>query len=319
MHGTRHPLPHDHAFGQDARRPGESRTLLVIVITAVMMVVEIAAGWIFGSMALLADGLHMGSHATALTVTWVAYVYARRHARDARFSFGTGKVNALGGFASAVLLVLFALLMISESVERFIHPREIRFDEAVAVAVAGLVVNAVCAWILAARPGHPHQDHDHDHHQHHHHGDHGHSHGHGQDHNLRAAYLHVLADATTSVLAIVALLTAKHLGLTWMDPLMGVVGAGLVARWSVGLLRDTGGILLDRQAPPEVLDSVRRALESGGDRVADLHVWSVGPGLLAASVSVVSPDPQPPEHYKDRLPAGLGVVHATVEVHPSGG
>jgi len=218
---------HDHSFGQDVRRPGESRTLIVIGITAAMMVVEIAAGIAFGSMALLADGLHMGSHAAALTVTAVAYVYARRHAGDPRYSFGTGKVNALGGFSSAVLLAMFALLMVWESVHRFLNPVEIHFDRAILVAVIGLVVNGASALVLGTGHGHGHGDHhadDHDHARDH--GPHGHSHGH--DHNLRAAYFHVLADALTSVLAIVALLAGKHLGLTWMDPAMGIVGAGLV-------------------------------------------------------------------------------------------
>lgn len=298
---------HDHTFGQDVRRPGESRTLIVIAITAAMMAVEIAAGIAFGSMALLADGLHMGSHAAALTVTAVAYVYARRHAGDPRYSFGTGKVNALGGFSSAVLLAMFSLLMVWESVGRFLDPVEIRFDRAILVAVTGLVVNGASALVLGAR----HEGgHGHDH-------DHGHGHDHYEDHNLRAAYLHVLADALTSVLAIVALLAGKHLGLTWMDPAMGIVGAGLVARWSWGLLRDTGRVLLDRQALPEVRERIREAIErDGGDRVTDLHLWSIGPGIYALSLAVLTSDPRPPDHYKERLPRGAGLVHATVEVVP---
>ena len=311
---------HDHSFGQDVRRPGESRTLIVIGITAAMMVVEIAAGIAFGSMALLADGLHMGSHAAALTVTAVAYVYARRHAGDPRYSFGTGKVNALGGFSSAVLLAMFALLMVWESVHRFLNPVEIHFDRAILVAVIGLVVNGASALVLGTGHGHGHGDHhadDHDHARDH--GPHGHSHGH--DHNLRAAYFHVLADALTSVLAIVALLAGKHLGLTWMDPAMGIVGAGLVARWSWGLLRDTARVLLDRQALPETREAIRVAIEGDGapgdgDRVADLHLWSIGPGIYALQLSVVTSDPRPPDHYKERLPRGAGLVHATVEVIP---
>lgn len=292
------------------KRTGESRTVIVIAITAAMMVVEIAAGILFGSMALLADGLHMGSHAAALTVTAVAYVYARRHAGDPRYSFGTGKVNALGGFSSAVLLALFSLIMVWESGNRLLDPVVIRFDNAILVAVIGLVVNGASALVLGTGHDHGHgrgdDDHDHDHAQDRHPGD---------DHNLRAAYIHVLADALTSVLAIVALLAGKHLGLDWMDPVMGFVGAGLVARWSWGLLRDTGRVLLDRQALPEVRESIRATIEGkGDDRVADLHLWSIGPGIYALSLSVVTDDPKPPDHYKAQLPRGAGLVHSTVEV-----
>mgnify|MGYP005851822403 CR=1 FL=1 len=219
---------HDHIFGQDQRRAGESRTLIVIALTAVTMVVEIVAGWLFGSMALLADGLHMGSHAVALTISAAAYIYARKRAGDPRFSFGTGKVNALGGFTGAILLAGFALLMAGESIHRFIEPVPIRFNSAILVAVVGLVVNGLSVFILGDR------GHGHNHHQ-----DDGHHHDHHHDHNLRSAYLHVLADALTSVLAIAALLAGKYLGWNWMDPAMGIVGAILVARWSLGLIRQT--------------------------------------------------------------------------------
>ncbi len=295
---------HDHTFGQDRKRAGERRTLIVIVITAVMMVAEIAAGILFGSMALLADGLHMASHAAALTIAVIAYIFARRRANDPRYSFGTGKVNALGGFTGAVLLSLFALLMVSESFDRFLHPVEILFNRAILVAILGLVVNGVSAVILG---GGEHS------HEHEHGSDHAHSH---TDHNLRAAYFHVLADALTSILAIVALLAGKHMGFVWMDPLMGVIGAILVARWSWGLMRDAGRVLLDRQAPDETLAKIREAIESGGsDRVADLHVWSIGPGLLAASLTIVSDQPEPPDHYKALLQEAAGLAHTTVEVH----
>jgi len=225
---------HEHSFGQDRRRPGESRTQLVIAITATMMVVEIAAGVLFGSMALLADGLHMASHAVALGINAYAYAYARRHAHDASYSFGTGKVNTLGGFTGAVLLAAFAVLMVSESVQRLVTPVPIAFNQAILVAVLGLIVNGASMLIL----GHHHDEHgqdgDHDHHDHEH-DDHDHEHARGRhDHNLASAYLHVLADALTSVLAIAALLAAKYFGLTWMDPFMGLVGAALVARWSLG-------------------------------------------------------------------------------------
>jgi cation diffusion facilitator family transporter len=326
---------HDHSFGQDQRRPGERRTQLVIAITAAMMVVEIAAGVAFGSMALLADGLHMASHTVALGINAYAYAYARRHARDSSYSFGTGKVNTLGGFTGAVLLAMFALLMAWESVERLVFPVAIAFDQAILVAVMGLVVNGVSMLILGSSHAHGH-DHghehagehaDHDHHPHDHHDeehvdhdhdhDHGHGHGHAaQDHNLASAYLHVLADAMTSLLAIVALLAAKYFGLTWMDPLMGIVGAVLVARWSIGLLKATSAVLLDRTAAPEICAAVREGIERvDGNRVADLHVWCIGLNLYSVLVTVVTPAPRPPEHYKALLPAGLNIVHATVEVH----
>ncbi len=328
---------HDHTFGQDVRREGERRTIIVIAVTAIMMVAEIVSGVVFGSMALLADGLHMASHAAALTVTAVAYVVARRRAGDPRYSFGTGKVNALGGFTSAVLLAVFALIMVVESAERMLHPVAIRFDQAVLVAVLGLVVNGASALILAGGHGHDHghghghghdlhhdQDpgHDHDHdHGHDHDRGHGHAHAHAPsrrhaDHNLRAAYLHVLADALTSVLAIAALLAGKYFGAAWLDPAMGFVGAFLVARWSRGLLRDTSRVLLDEQTPAPVLQRIRESIERGtDDRVADLHVWSVGPGLFAATISVVAGHPQPPDDYKRRLPEDLGLVHTIVETH----
>ncbi|MEM9605768.1 MAG: CDF family Co(II)/Ni(II) efflux transporter DmeF [Pseudomonadota bacterium] len=311
---------HDHTFNQDKRRPGESRTLWVIAITAVMMVVEVVAGLHFGSMALLADGLHMASHTVALGITAFAYAYARRHASDRRFSFGTGKVNALGGFTGAVLLAVFAVYMAFESVTRLFNPVEIAFNQAIAVAVLGLIVNGASVFILDV---HDH-GHDHGHGRHHHHGhrhDHAHSHTHDHshhqgDHNLRSAYLHVMADALTSLLAIVALLLAKYVGWVWMDPIMGIAGAVLVARWSCGLLATTASVLLDRQASDDVLDTVRKAIEGDGDsRVTDLHVWSIGPGIYAAQVAVVAHDLASVADYKARVPEGAGVVHLSVETH----
>jgi cation diffusion facilitator family transporter len=317
-----HHWEHDHVFGQDRRRSGESRTLIVIALTVATMVLEVSTGVLFGSMALLADGLHMGSHAVALTVTAIAYRYARRHAGDPRFSFGTGKVNALGGFTGAVLLALFSAIMAWESLERLFAPVTIAFDQAIAVAVVGLLVNGASVVILG---GHHHGDGHDDHHPHEHGGrhaghDHAHHHDHhdhhGHDHNLRSAYLHVLADALTSLLAIVALLAGKHFGYHWMDPLMGIVGAALVAHWCVGLLRATSHTLLDRQAPEALLDRVRRAVEShGSDRVADLHLWSVGPGVHAAEIALVTHEALTPDDVKARLPADIGVVHTTVEIH----
>jgi cation diffusion facilitator family transporter len=285
------PWQHDHCFGQDARTHGERRTLIVVVLTSLMMVVEIISGLAFGSMALLADGLHMASHTAALGITVGAYWYARRRASDPRFSFGTGKVNSLAGFAGAILLVGFAIVMASESVGRLAHPVPIAFGDAIAVAVVGLLVNGISGVLLNA------------HHDHH-------------DHNLRSAYLHVLADALTSFLAIFALLSAKFLGLMWMDPLMGIVGAALVTRWSWGLLRQTSHVLLDYQAPVALREAIRDAIESHGDeRVADLHVWSIGPAIYAAVVGLVTNEPESAEFYKDLLPKDLGVVHFSVEVH----
>lgn len=309
---------HDHAFGQDLPRCGEKRTRIVVVLTAVMMVGEIIAGIAFGSMALLADGLHMASHAVALGIAAFAYAYARRHAHDPRYSFGTGKVNALGGYTGAVLLAVFAIFMAWESIERFFQPIDIQFNNAIYVAILGLAVNAISAVILGG--GH---DHGHSHGHGHDHGDHDHAKGHvgddhhAQDHNLRGAYLHVIADALTSLLAIVALLAGKYFSMNWMDPAMGIVGAILVARWSVGLLRQSGHTLLDRQADVATVERMRVAVEGDdGDRVTDLHLWSIGPGIRAAAFTVLSDAPLEPEAYRARIPEDLGVVHATVEIVP---
>lgn len=302
---------HDHVFKQDEKRAGESRTLLIVVVTAVMMVVEIAAGLIYGSMALLADGLHMGSHATALGIAVFAYVVSRRLASDRRFSFGVGKINSLAGFTSAVLLLGFALLMVVESTERFFNPLVIAFDQALIVAVLGLIVNGASAWVLMSTP------HEH-HHGHSHHGaeqgDHDHHHGH--DHNLRAAYLHVIADALTSLLAIGALLAGKYFGAFWLDPVMGIVGGVLVARWSYGLIRETARVLLDTQADSARVSALKAAIENdSSDRVTDLHVWSIGHGIYAAEIALVSDAPRDPAYYKGLIPRQLAVAHATVEVH----
>lgn len=290
---------HDHVFRQDRQRAGEKRTLLIVVITAVMMVVEIAAGMIYGSMALLADGLHMASHATALGLAVFAYVISRRLASDRRFAFGVGKINSLAGFGSAVMLLGFALVMVIESTDRLINPLPIAFNQALIVAVIGLVINGVSAWVLISTPQ------EHDHHDHH-----------GHDHNLRAAYLHVLADAVTSLLAIVALLAGKFMGASWLDPVMGIVGAVLVTRWSYGLITETSRVLLDRQAEDNHLVRLRDSIEAhSSDRVTDLHVWSVGHGIFAAEIAIVSDNPRTPDHYKSLIPSTLRIVHTTVEVH----
>jgi cation diffusion facilitator family transporter len=308
-----HRWEHAHAFGQEQRRPGEWRTMIVIVITTVMMLVEIVAGMLYGSMALLADGLHMGSHAVALAINAFAYVYTRRRARDVSFNFGTGKVNALGGFTGAVLLVLFALAMTWESLKRLVNPIDIAFEQAIVVAIVGLVVNLASMLVLGdGREHHEHAGEGADHHYNHAQAsDHRHD-----DYNLRSAYLHVLADALTSLLAIVALLAAKLLGLMWMDPLMGIVGAVLVSRWSVSLLRTTSAVLLDKQGPTELREAIRRAFERVEDfRIADLHLWSVGPGIYALIVCLITHNPQPSSHYKQLIPDGLGLVHVTIEVY----
>jgi len=301
---------HAHHFGQQRRQRGERRTVIVASLTAGFMVVEIGAGLAFGSMALLADGLHMGSHAVALGIAVFAYVYARRHAHDTRFNFGTGKVNALGGFTGAILLALFAVVMAWESVERFFYPVPIAFDQAILVAVLGLAVNGLSVIIL----GNGHDTHDQPHH--HEHEDEHHHHHHHHDHNLRSAYLHVLADALTSLFAIGALLTGKYLGWTWMDPTMGVVGAVMVAVWSRGLLQATARVLLDMRAPEPLQAAIRAAIERAGtDTVTDLHVWSIGPNLYAAAICITSPAPEPSQVYRDRLPKDAGLVHVTLEVN----
>ena len=289
---------HSHSFGQDRKRPGEFRTLVVIAITAVMMIVEIAAGIVFGSMALLADGLHMGSHTVALGINAFAYIYARRHAHNERYSFGTGKVNTLGGYTGAVLLAVFAAIMAGESVLRLIEPVSIAFNQAIFVAVLGLIVNGVSVIILGV-------DHDHSHDHDHHH-----------DHNLKSAYLHVLADALTSVLAIFALLIAKYFGAVWMDPLMGIVGAILVARWSIGLLKTTSAILLDEQGPMVTQQAIRDSIESDpGNKIVDLHLWTVAPGIYSVIISIVSRSPQNPQHYRSLLPDHLHLQHVSFEIH----
>lgn len=304
---------HDHVFlGRDHAR-NERRTWLVIALTATMMIAEIVAGAAFGSMALLADGFHMATHAGALSISALAYLYARRHAEDGRFSFGTGKLGDLAGFASAIILALIALLIGYESALRILSPVAIRFDEAIAVAVLGLTVNLACAWLL--HDGSHHHDH------HHHPGESGplHQHEHQHDHrdrNLRAAYLHVLADALTSVLAIAGLVLGRAYGWIWMDPLMGIVAALVIARWSWGLIWETAAVLLDSVPDDGLAETIQSTLEEGGDRVSDMHLWRIGPGHMAAIVSLVSDRPCPPDHYKAKLDSLPQLSHVTVEVHP---
>ncbi|MCU0961921.1 MAG: CDF family Co(II)/Ni(II) efflux transporter DmeF [Pirellulaceae bacterium] len=318
---------HDHSFGQDRPKPGEARTRWVVGLTAATMMLEIVAGIVYGSMALLADGLHMASHATALAIAMWAYLYARWHAHDERFSFGTGKVNALAGFTGAVLLAGFAVLMMWQSVVRLVAPIAIAFDQALIVAVIGLVVNGLSVAILGQSgpsdnsDGAPEADDAHHHPElsqretlvH----DHDHDHPHAHDHNLRSAYLHVLADTLTSFLAIGALLAGKFYGLAWLDPVMGVVGSLLVGRWSLGLMRTTAHVLLDRQGPPGLCDQIRAAVQAPGDAtVTDLHLWWVAPGSYSLIVAVAARQPQSPDSYRRRLPSNVRLVHVTIEVNP---
>lgn len=301
---------HDHVFLGASHDENAKRTLWVVLLTVVMMVGEIATGYITGSMALLADGFHMATHAGALGIATAAYAYAKRHATDSRFSFGTGKVGDLGGFASALILGLVALAVGAESVVRLFQPNEVQFGAAIGIAVVGLLVNIVSALLL----GHGH-DHDHGHeHQHHH--DHEHSHVHSTgDNNLQSAYVHVLADALTSVLAIVALLAGKYLGWVWLDPVMGIVGAVVIGRWSWNLMKVTAGVLLDK-TDARVEQEIRELTEQLGDvRICDLHVWRIGPEAHAAIISVVGHAQTSASSIRERLLRVHEIRHLTVEVH----
>ncbi|MEP9349214.1 CDF family Co(II)/Ni(II) efflux transporter DmeF [Xanthobacter sp. KR7-225] len=311
-------LRHDHVFlGADHRR-NERKVWFVIVLTTVMMVVEIVAGTLYGSMALVADGWHMSTHAGAMLIAALAYLYARRLARDPRFTFGTGKLGDLAGFASAVALALVALLIGWESFLRFADPVPISFTQAIGVAVVGLAVNLVSALLLRDAPHHHGHSHDHDHHRHddhHHHADARAGHGQARDNNLRAAYLHVLADALTSVLAIVALLLGGAYGWLWADPLMGLAGALVIARWSWGLVHDAGRVLLDMTpADADWEGEIRSAIEDERTRITDLHVWQLGPGHAAAIVALTGEDLSDPAYYKARIRGICALAHITVEV-----
>jgi cation diffusion facilitator family transporter len=288
----------------------ERRTWFVVALTAVMMVGEIAAGSLFGSMALLADGWHMATHACALGISAAAYLFARQHARSSRFAFGTGKFGDLAAFSSAIILSLIAVQIFYESVIRLVHPVAIAYGEAIAVAALGLGVNLVSAWLLR-------DSHDHDHHGHGHSRDHspGSSHGHRHhDNNLRAAYIHVLADAATSVLAIAALVIAMYSQWVWADPAVGIIGSLVIASWAFGLIRDSGAVLLDVSVDKKLEAVIRDRLETRGDRVTDLHLWQVGPGHRAAVISVISDHPLPSATYKRRLGGLRGLSHVTIEV-----
>lgn len=298
---------HPHVF-DEGNYAAERGTRAVMWITAAMMVAEILAGGWFNSMALLADGWHMSSHAVAIGLSAFAYAAARRLAKDTRFAFGTWKIEVLGGFASAVFLLGVVALMVFGSLERMLSPQPIHYREAMLVAALGLVVNLVCAVILGRA------------HEHHHHHDHQHDHHHHDDLNLKSAYVHVLADAATSVLAIVALAGGWLYGWSWLDPLMGLLGAVLVGVWAKNLVAETGKILLDREMDHPVVEAIRSAVETGpeaGDtRITDLHVWRVGKRSYACALSLLTHDPElTPPRVHDRLARHKEIVHATIEIH----
>jgi cation diffusion facilitator family transporter len=327
---------HEHAFLGDRHGERERRTWSVVALTAAMMVVEIAGGTLFGSIALIADGWHMGTHVLALAIAGLAYLFARRHIGDQRFSLGTGKFGELAAFSSAIILAMIAVGIGYESVLRLLHPVAIQFREAVPIAALGLCVNLASAWLLRESHDHAHGHLGHTHHAYQdqahddHHGDHAHGHGAHDDHahgehahghaaqhdtNYRAAYVHVLADALTSVLTIAGLSVAWAFGLNFIDPVVGLAGMLVILSWAVALIRSAGGVLLDTVPDPELALRIRERIETGGDRLADLHLWQVGPGHAAVIMSVVSDAPQEPSAYKQRLKDLGGLSHVTVEVN----
>jgi cation diffusion facilitator family transporter len=303
---------HSHDFSVKNEK-GERRTRYVLVLTAITMVAEIAAGTVYGSMALLADGWHMGTHVAAFLIAMFAYSYSRKYADVSVYSFGTGKVNVLGGFASAIALAVVSLLMLVESFERIMNPQVIYFNQAILVATIGLIVNVVSVFLLKDdHSHHSHHDHDHDHdHEH----EHEHEHEH-HDHNLRAAYLHVLADALTSLLAIAALVSGKYLGWHWLDPVMGIVGAIIITRWSYGLLKQTSPILLDANIEKPYRKAIKQTIEMDADTlISDIHIWKVGANDYAAIIALVTHKPKPVEYYKALLSDFHKLSHITIEVN----
>ena len=323
------PGTHPHVFLGAGHERNERRIWMVIALCGVMMVAEIVGGVIFGSIALVADGLHMSTHASALLLAALAYSYARWHANDERFSFGTGKLGDLAGFASAIILAMIALLIGYEAVIRLVWPVAIDFNEAIPIAALGLAVNVASVLLLsgANHQGHGHghsppHDHNHPHaaaHEHeHHHGasaDHEHAQDKsGRDNNMRSAIVHVLADAGVSVLVIIALLFGRFLGWTWMDPVVGLVGAIVIAAWSYSLIRDTGAILLDMNPDRGMAERMRAMIETDGDRLTDLHLWRLGPGHLGAIVSVATQKPRGAEYYRALLGRFRSLSHLTIQV-----
>lgn len=298
---------HSHVFNE-GNPLAERNTLWAVVLTTIMMVIEIAGGWLFNSMALLADGWHMSSHALALGLSVLAYAAARRFATDSRFSFGTWKMEVLGGYTSSILLILVAGLMLFQSVERLITPQPIYYEQAIAIAIVGLMVNLVCAWLLKDA---------HQHHGHREHESHGHSHDHHQDLNLRAAYTHVIADAATSVLAIFALFGGMFWQANWLDPVMGIVGAGLVSVWAYGLLRDSGRVLLDAEMNAPVVEEIREVIAASPIKatLCDLHVWRVAQGKYACILSLVTSENVQPDFFKNQLLIHEELVHISIEIN----
>jgi cation diffusion facilitator family transporter len=349
-------LTHSHVFLGEGHEANERKTWAVIILCGIMMLVEIVGGDLFGSLALIADGLHMSTHAGAMLIAALAYTYARRHATDNRFVFGTGKLGDLAGFTSAIVLAIIALLIGYEAIQRFMDPVAISFSEAIPIAVVGLLVNVVSAWLLSGgdHHGHSHGGHGHSHgaqyqetaaeerapflvdaprtaaHDHGGHSGHDHDHDHGhthgtaatattRDNSIRSAYVHVLADAFVSVLAITGLVLAKVYGWLWMDPLAGIIGALVIANWSLTLIRDTGGILLDVCPDEATRERVRRTIENDGDQVLDLHLWRLGPGHLAAVLVIATSKPRDAAFYRGRLSSFACLSHITVEVTRAGG
>jgi cation diffusion facilitator family transporter len=320
-------LRHGHYFLGEAHEHNERKTWIVIAITSAMMVAEIVGGIWFGSVALIADGLHMSTHSGALLIAALAYTYSRRYAHDRRFAFGTGKLGDLAAFASAIVLAMVALLIAYESVERFFRPVPIAFEEAIPIAFLGLIVNLVSAFLLrddhhhGHGHGHDHADHDHHHdHDDHAHDDHGHDRhaAYRRDNNLRAAFIHVAGDVIVSTLVIIGLFAARALDWLWLDPVVGLLGATVVAIWSWTLLRSTAAVLLDMSPDPTLPQKITDRLEQNGDRIFDLHLWRVGPGHVAGIVSLVSSHPQVPSAYKSRLADLRSLSHVTIEVEARG-
>lgn len=301
---------HEHVF-DSGNQLAERRAKAVMWITLVMMTIEIIGGWWYNSMAVLADGFHMSSHALALGLSAFAYVAARRYAHDTRFAFGTWKIEILAGYSSALLLICVAIVMVVSSIERLISPQTIYYQEAMLVAGVGLIVNLVCAYLLGGAHHHPHNDHHHPHNEHHEHHD---------DLNLKSAYLHVIADAATSVLAIIALAGAWLYGWMWLDPLMGIIGAGLIIIWARGLLIETSKVLLDREMDHGVVEEIRELIATefskGHSQLSDLHVWRVGKNAYSASLAIVTHDLSlSPEQVKSALSIHNEIVHINVEIN----
>ena len=297
---------HSHIFLGDTHERNERKTWAVIAICTAMMLAEIVGGWWFGSVALIADGLHMSTHAGALLIAALAYTCSRLYANDARLTFGTGKFGDLAAFTSAIALAMIALLIGYESADRLLHPVPIAFNQAIPIAVVGLFGNLLSAYLLR-------DNHDH-HHGHVHEHDHPHAHHVHRDHNLRAAFVHVMADAAVSVLVIFGLVAGRQFGWLWMDPIMGLVATIVILSWSWTLIRSAGLILLDVCPDPSLSRKIAARLEQGSDRVSDLHLWRLGPGHLGAVISIVSHDPRTPEQYKKRLSGLPGLSHVTIEV-----